>query len=62
MLQIEITDPDGTQRLLQAPDDCVIGKGRDNEVLQGLIHDELAELVWSRLRRRPLVLPVVVQV
>ena len=32
MLQIEITDPDGTQRLLQAPDDCVIGKGRDNEV------------------------------
>jgi len=32
MLQIEITDPDGTQRLLQAPDDCVIGKGRDNEI------------------------------
>ena len=32
MLQIEITDPDGSQRLLQAPDDCVIGKGRDNEI------------------------------
>ena len=38
------------------------GEGRDNDVLQGLIHDELAELVWSRLRRRPLVLPIVVQV
>lgn len=32
MLQIEITEPDGTRRLLQAPDDCVIGKGRDNEI------------------------------
>ena len=32
MLQIEITDPDGARRLVQAPDDCVIGKGRDSEV------------------------------
>ena len=32
MLQIEITEPDGTRRLVQAPDDCVIGKGRDSEV------------------------------
>ncbi|MEN6587878.1 MAG: ATPase, T2SS/T4P/T4SS family [Sulfuricella sp.] len=32
MLQIEITHPDGSQRLVQAPDDCVIGKGAQNEV------------------------------
>jgi pilus assembly protein CpaF len=32
MLQIEIIAPDGARSLLQAPDDCVIGKGRDNEI------------------------------
>jgi len=32
MLQIEITDSDGQQRLVQAPDDCVIGKGAENEI------------------------------
>lgn len=32
MLQIEITEPDGSQRLVQAPDDCVVGKGGANEV------------------------------
>lgn len=32
MLQIEITDSDGRQRLLQAPDDCVIGKSAQNEI------------------------------
>ena len=32
MLQIEITHADGTQRLVQTPDDCVIGKGGQNEV------------------------------
>jgi pilus assembly protein CpaF len=32
MLQIEITDSDGQQRLVQAPDDSVIGKGAENEI------------------------------
>lgn len=32
MLQIDITEPDGTHRLVQAPDDCVIGKAAANEV------------------------------
>jgi pilus assembly protein CpaF len=32
MLQIEITDSDGEKRLVQAPDDCVIGKGGQNEI------------------------------
>ena len=32
MLQIEITSPDGSQRLIQAPDDSVIGKGGQNEI------------------------------
>lgn len=32
MLQIEITHADGSQRMVQTPDDCVIGKGAQNEV------------------------------
>jgi pilus assembly protein CpaF len=32
MLQIEITHADGKQRLVQVPDDCVIGKSGQNEV------------------------------
>lgn len=32
MLQVEITDADGNQRLVQVPDDCVIGKGGRNEI------------------------------
>ena len=32
MLQIDIEQPGGTVRRLQAPDDCVIGKGAQNEV------------------------------
>lgn len=32
MLQIEIINADGNQRLVQTPDDCVIGKGAQNEV------------------------------
>ena len=32
MLQIEITGPDGSQRLVQVPDDSVIGKSTQNEI------------------------------
>ena len=32
MLQVEITDADGRQRLVQVPDDCVVGKGGQNEL------------------------------
>jgi len=35
---------------------------RDIEDLQQLLHDHLAALIWERLRRRPMVLPVVVEV
>jgi ribonuclease J len=35
---------------------------RDVEHLQQLLHDHLGALVWERLRRRPMVLPVVVEV
>ncbi len=34
----------------------------ETDVIQGMLHDDLAEFVYSRLRRRPLVLPVVVEV
>ena len=35
---------------------------RDVGDLQQMLHDHLAALVWERLRRRPMVLPVVVEV
>ena len=35
---------------------------REVEMLQQMLHDDLAALVYDRLRRRPMVLPVVVEV
>jgi ribonuclease J len=35
---------------------------RETDLLQKILHDDLAEFVYSRLRRRPMVLPVVVEV
>ena len=35
---------------------------KEIELLQKMLHDDLAELVYKRLRRRPMVLPVVVEV
>ncbi len=32
------------------------------DIIQGMLHDDLAKLVYERLRRRPMVLPVVVEV
>jgi ribonuclease J len=35
---------------------------RETDLLQKILHDDLAEFVYERLRRRPMVLPVVVEV
>ncbi len=35
---------------------------REVDLLQGVLHDDLAKLVYDRLKRRPMVLPVVVEV
>jgi ribonuclease J len=35
---------------------------REVDLLQQMLHDDLAQLVYDRLRRRPMVLPVVVEV
>ncbi len=35
---------------------------REPDVIQSMLHDDLAALVYDRLRRRPMVLPVVVEV
>ena len=35
---------------------------REIDLLQTILHDDLAALVYERLRRRPMVLPVVVEV
>jgi ribonuclease J len=35
---------------------------REIDLLQQELHDDLAEFVYERLRRRPMVLPVVVEV
>jgi ribonuclease J len=42
----------------RAADDQV----REIELLQQMLHDDLASLVYDRLRRRPMVLPIVVEV
>jgi ribonuclease J len=34
----------------------------DTEVLQGMLHDDLAAFIYNKLKRRPMVLPVVVEV
>ena len=46
------------QSLRQAANDHV----EEIEVLQQILHDDLAKLVYDRLKRRPMVLPVVVEV
>jgi ribonuclease J len=35
---------------------------REIDLLQQVLHDDLAAFVYERLRRRPMVLPVVVEV
>ena len=35
---------------------------REVDLIQQALHDDLAQLVYDRLRRRPMVLPVVVEV
>jgi ribonuclease J len=35
---------------------------REAQLLQEDIHDDVAELIYERLKRRPMVLPVVVEV
>lgn len=35
---------------------------REVDLLQKVLHDDLGEFVWERLKRRPMVLPVVVEV
>jgi len=32
------------------------------DLLQGHLHDDVAEFVYERMRRRPMVLPVVVEI
>ncbi len=35
---------------------------REVDVVQEMLHDDMAKLVYDRLKRRPMVLPVVVEV
>jgi ribonuclease J len=37
-------------------------KIREVDLIQQTLHDDLAQLVYDRLKRRPMVLPVVVEV
>src|SRR5918911_1290846 len=62
--------PEDAQQLLddiRATVDSSLARAADEEIrevdlLQRVLHDDLAELVYDRLRRRPMVLPVVVEV
>jgi len=46
----------------QGPVPRAIREIRETDLLQKILHDDLAEFVYDRLRRRPMVLPVVVEV
>jgi ribonuclease J len=62
--------PDEAERLLdeiRATVDASLARAAEEEIreidlLQQVLHDDLAEFVYERLRRRPMVLPVVVEV
>ena len=62
--------PEDAEKLLDEIRDCVessLDKAADEEVseidlIQKMLHDDLAELVYAKLKRRPMVLPVVVEV
>jgi ribonuclease J len=62
--------PEDAEKLLDEIRECVeksLDKAADEEVreidlIQKMLHDDLAELVYEKLRRRPMVLPVVVEV
>ena len=47
-----------TRRSRRPPTDKV----REIDLIQEDLHDDIAEFVWKKLKRRPLVLPVVVEV
>jgi ribonuclease J len=53
--EIRITVEDS---LARAADEQI----REVDLLQQVLHDDLAKLVYDRLKRRPMVLPVVVEV
>jgi ribonuclease J len=62
-----VAESDGfVQELREAVDDSLARSAeeeiREIDLLQDHLHDDLAEFVYERLRRRPMVLPVVVEV
>jgi ribonuclease J len=62
-----VEDSDGfVEELREAVNDS-LARSADEEIteidlLQDHLHDDIAEFVYERLRRRPMVLPVVVEV
>jgi ribonuclease J len=59
-----VAEPEVIFRGVPYPDDAVelLEEIREIDLLQQVLHDDLAEFVYERLRRRPMVLPVVVEV
>jgi ribonuclease J len=62
-----VADTDGFVQELRDAVDASLARSAEEEIreidlLQDHLHDDLAEFVYERLRRRPMVLPVVVEV
>ena len=62
-----VEESDGfVDELREAVDDSLARSAeeeiREIDLLQDHLHDDVAEFVYDRLRRRPMILPVVVEV
>ena len=59
-------DEDMVEEIRRAVDDSLARSAKEEireiDLLQSHLHDDVAEFVYERLRRRPMVLPVVVEV
>ena len=56
--EVSLVGPEVLRELLRAADDDV----HASDVIEQRLHDDLATFVYTRLKRRPMIVPVVVEI